>query len=252
MLNPSVMLMVLLMSPAVTVMGVNNDVIRQAQEGGDNASVNGNSTSNERGQCYSRLNTLVSHVTPAQPGPYGWAPNPFTAVADPQANTPSLSPPSLVTEASQTAATVSTASSSGAGTLNHMDSLPLDFPSGSMTRHWGTSVESRHAAWLWGLKFRGYSLLQWIRHFAQFGLWEWSTLCSQTEAQGQLWTDVEWYEYSQQHYYTWTSLVWCLCCLHITPDVARRMISAQYFHNKRLEFRDDSHGSDGGSSSSGF
>ena len=131
-----------------------------------------------------------------------------------------------------------------------MDALPLDFPSGNRSGDWGTSVDDRHASWLWGLKYRGFTLHQWMRYFAQFSLWEWSTLCAQTEAQGQLWTDVEWYEYFQQHYYSWSGLVWCLCFLSISPDTARRMISAQYFKEGRRDFRDDSYGSDGGSSSS--
>ena len=115
---------------------------------------------------------------------------------------------------------------------------------------WGSSVEDRHAGWLWGLKYRGYTLFQWIRYLAKFSLWEWSTLCPQTEAQGQMWTDVEWYEFFHNNYHHWSSLVWCLCFLHITTDVARRMISVQHFYNKRREFRDDFHGSDGGGSSS--
>ena len=128
-----------------------------------------------------------------------------------------------------------------------MDGLPPDFPSGPQSHHWGTSVENRHASWLWGLKYHGYTLHQWMRYFAQFGLWEWSTLCSQTEAQGQMWTDVEWYEYFQQHFNSWSSLCWCLCFLQISPDKARRMISVQYFHGKR-DRRDRSRGPEGGSS----
>ena len=89
-----------------------------------------------------------------------------------------------------------------------------------------------------------------MRYFAQFSLWEWSTLCAQTEAQGQMWSDVEWYEYFQNHFESWSSLVWCLCFLRISPNVARRMIHGQYFRGNRRDFRDNARGSDGGSSSS--
>ena len=57
-------------------------------------------------------------------------------------------------------ATPATSTSSDAGTPNQMDSLPTDFPSRDQSSRWGTSVENRHAAWLWGLKYRGYTLHQ--------------------------------------------------------------------------------------------
>ena len=87
-------LMVMLSSPVVSVMGVNNDVIRQAQEDEGNESTNGTATTNARGPYYSRFTALVSHVTPAQPGPYGWAPNPFAVAAGSQSGASSLLPPS--------------------------------------------------------------------------------------------------------------------------------------------------------------
>ena len=167
---------------------VNNDD-NEDHDGAANASVT--STRNARGPYYSRFTAIVSHVTPAQPGPFGWAPNPLAVAAGSHAEASPLFSPTPVMEALQPTATPATASSSGVETPPPPDAFPTDFPSGSMTSMWGTSVEDRHAAWLWGLKYRGYTLFQWIRYLAKFSLWEWSTQCSQTEAQGQMWTDVE-------------------------------------------------------------
>ena len=237
--NGMMMTMVVLIMMPVGVSGVNNDTIRQAQGDEGNKTV-------VRGVYSSRFTALMAHVTPAQPGPYGWTPNPFAAAAADQSGSTSLFSPSQV-EVPTNAPAPDSPASSDAGVPYQMDGLPPDFPSGPQSHHWGTSVENRHASWLWGLKYHGYTLHQWMRYFAQFGLWEWSTLCSQTEAQGQMWTDVEWYEDFQQHFNSWSSLCWCLCFLQISPDKARRMISVQYFHGKR-DRRDRSRGPEGGSS----
>ena len=252
MMNTIVMMLVL--APVATVAGVNPELLRQAQEGGDNDGGNGSSTTNVRVQSYVRFTSLVAHVAPATPGPYGWTQNPFAAAAEAAPSGPSLfSTPASEVEPPQAATNANTATSSNpAESENCVDALPLDFPTGNRTGDWGTSVQERHASWLWSLKYRGFSLYQWMLYFAQFSLWEWSTLCAETEAQGQFWTDVEWYEYFQQHYHSWSSLVWCLCFLAISPDTARRMISAQYFQKSRRDFSDDSRGSGGGSSSSGL
>ena len=249
-MNNFLNVVVMMMFPTVYVAGVNHDIIQRAQEDGGNKTVNGTATTNARVPYVSRITAMVSHVTPAQPGPYGWTTNPFAAAAaDAQSSATSVSL-SVGMEALHIPSATPASTSSLAVPQNQMDSLPMDFPTGGRTSRWGTFVEDRHASFLWNLKYRGFTLQQWMRYFAQYSLWEWSTLCAQTEAQGQLWTDVEWYEYFQQHFYSWSSLVWCLCFLHISPDTARRMISVQYFDGSRRDFRDDSHGSDGGSSSS--
>ena len=252
MMNIIVMMVVLV--PVVTVVGVNPELLRRAQEGNDDNGGNGTAANTVRVQTHVRFSCLVGHVAPAAPGPYGWAQNPFAAAAEAAPPGPSLfSTPDPVVEPPQAASNPNTnaaTSSDPAEIDDHVDALPLDFPTGNRTGDWGTSVQERHASWLWSLKYRGFSLHQWMLYFAQFSLWEWSTLCAETEPQGQFWTDVEWYEYFQQHYHSWSSLVWCLCFLAISPDTARRMISAQYFQKSRRDFSDDSHGSDGGSSSS--
>ena len=148
-----------------------------------------------------------------------------------------------------------TSASSQAGNTSqsfyyHYRSLPNDFPSGDRTSYWGRFVEDNHAVWLWGLRYQGYTIYQWVQYFAQYSLWEWSTQCAQTEAQGRMWNDCEWYEYFQEHFESWSSLVWCLCFMHITPNAARRMISAQYFRDNRRDGHDNSRGPEGGGSSS--
>ena len=78
-------LMVLVSVPVMSVVGVNNDIIRRAQEDEGNESMNGSPTTNARGPYYSRFTALVSHGSPARPGPYGWTQNPFAAAAEAQA-----------------------------------------------------------------------------------------------------------------------------------------------------------------------
>ena len=138
-------LMVLVSVPVMSVVCVNNDIIRRAQEDEGNESTNGSPTTNARGPYYSRFTALVSHVSPAQPGPYGWTQNPFAAATEAQSDATS---PSLASEVQtpHVAAPPNTSTLSDAGNVNQTDSLPLDFPTGDRTANWGTFVEDHHAA----------------------------------------------------------------------------------------------------------
>ena len=80
MMNTIVMMLVL--APVATVVGVNPELLRQAQEGSDVDGGNGSATANVRVQSYVRFSSLVAHVAPAAPGPYGWTQNPFAAAAE--------------------------------------------------------------------------------------------------------------------------------------------------------------------------
>ena len=111
-------------------------------------------------------------------------------------------------------------------------------------------MQEHHAAWLRNLRVLGWTLFQWVRWLGKFSLWSWSVQCAQAPAQGQMWTDVEWYEFFQDNLYHWSSPVWCLCLLHISPDKARRMIRIQFGSKQHREFRDDKRDPEGGTSSS--
>ena len=247
-------LMMVVWAPVMGAMGVNNELIREAQEGAGDEGGNGSSTSNARGPYYTRLTALVAQVCPAQSGTHVWVQNPLPDATGGGPDTMLSSPTNPVqgphVGSSSQSSTVSQAGNTSQTFFHHYRSLPRDFPTGDRTAQWGRFVEDHHAAWLWGLTYNGYTLYQWVQYFGRYSLWEWSTLCSRDEAQGQMWNDCEWYEYFQQHFESWSSLVWCLCFMHITPNVARRMISNQYFRENRRGHSDDSRGPEGGSSSS--
>ena len=77
----NIIVMMLVLTPVATVVGVNPELLRQAQEGNDDNGGNGTATNAVRVQSYVRFSSLVAHVTPATPGPHGWTQNPFAAAA---------------------------------------------------------------------------------------------------------------------------------------------------------------------------
>ena len=159
-------------------------------------------------------------VPPYNPGPLGGSPNPFAGAGAGNPHPPvndgeGVHPP---VEPQQ-----------GSPNPNHNITPSVEISQqewGHSTDDWGTHILQHLADAIWPLIYDNYSIASWHQYFCSFSWYAWAEASSDHAINGQMWSTQSWYNWYRDNMTRWSSLVWTLCYLGVTPSmVARMMIS---------------------------
>ena len=104
---------------------------------------------------------------------------------------------------------------------------------------WGTHLHPLVSRILGRLRFQKWTLREWHRYFGGYSVRAWAELHADKGGRGSRWSVRGWVEYFCTHKQVYTTVVWTLIFLNITPDIAWNLYRTQTRWAKNKGQEDD-------------